>query len=67
MDEQNGDETILGQLINYAVFDEVNGDTQHKPLFSTADQDLELKRMLWTQVFHVSRDPFNINAHQILI
>jgi len=59
-----GDETILGQLINYAVFDEVNGN-QHskKPLFSTADQDLELKRMLWSQVFHVSRDPFNIAAH----
>jgi len=36
-------------------------------LFTTADQDLELKRMLWSQVFHVSRDPFSINAHQIII
>lgn len=65
-DSQSGeDETILAQLINYAVFDEVNGgeSLQRKPLFSTADQDLELKRMLWSQVFHVSRDPFNIEAH----
>jgi hypothetical protein len=37
-DTQGDEETILGQLINYAVFDEVNGDQGgRKPLFSTAD------------------------------
>ena len=31
------------------------------------DEDLELKKLLWTQVFAVCQDPFNGEAHNIVV
>ena len=45
--QQDGDECILEQMITYAVFDEVNSD-QGQPIFNVTDEDLELKKLLWT-------------------
>lgn len=53
-------------MIAYAVYDEVNGDTQ-QPLFLVTEEDIELKKLLWTQIFSVCRDPFNTAAHDIII
>ena len=44
---QDGDECILEQMITYAVFDEINGE-QAQPIFNVTDEDLELKKLLWT-------------------
>lgn len=53
-------------MTSYAVYDEVNGDAT-QPLFQVTDEDLELKKLLWTQVFAVCQDPFNIDAHNIIV
>jgi len=45
--EQDGDECILEQMVTYSVFDEINGD-QSQPIFNVTDEDLELKKLLWT-------------------
>ena len=45
-------ENILEQMVTYAVFDENNGNNT-QPLFLVTEEDLELKKLLWTQVFHV--------------
>jgi hypothetical protein len=39
-------------MVSYAVFDEVNAGV-NQPLFFVTEEDLELKKLLWTQVFHV--------------
>ena len=55
-------------MINYAVNDEINWDVEtEQPLFNVTDEDLELKKLLWTQVFSVARDPFNTEAHNIIM
>ena len=55
-------------MINYAVNDEINWDTDsEQPLFNLTDEDLELKKLLWTQVFSVAKDPFNTEAHNIIM
>ena len=46
--EQDG-ESILEKMLDFAVYDEVNSGNQS--LFTTSDEDLELKKLLWTQVF----------------
>ena len=53
-------------MTSYAVFDEINGDST-TPLFSVTDEDLELKKLLWTQVFAVCQDPFNVDAHNTIV
>ena len=50
----------------YAVYDEINGD-QNQPLFHVTEEDLELKKLLWTQIFAVCADPFNTEAHNIIV
>lgn len=57
---------ILEHMITYAIFDEINSN-QPQPLFSITEEDLELKKLLWTQIFQVCQDPFNIEAHEIAI
>ena len=39
-------------MTTYAVFDELNGESS-QPIFNVTDEDLELKKLLWTQVFSV--------------
>jgi len=39
---------IFVQMANYACHDEKN---PNHPLLTTSDEDLELKKLLWTQVF----------------
>ena len=55
-------ECILEQMVTYAVYDEVNGAT-NQPLFLVTEEDLELKKLLWTQIFHVCQNPNNSEAH----
>lgn len=63
--EHNG-ECILEQMATYAVYDEINGN-HTQPLFLVTEEDLELKKLLWTQVFHVCRNPANEDAREIII
>ena len=63
---ENGEECILEQMITYAVFDELNGEA-NQPIFNVTDEDLELKKLLWTQVFSVCHDEKNIEAHNIIM
>ena len=53
-------------MITYAVFDETNGDSS-QPIFNVTDEDLELKKLLWTQIFSVCHDQKNIEAHNIMM
>ena len=64
-DNSESEETILEQMTVYAVYDEINGD-QNQPLFQVTEEDLELKKLLWTQIFAVCQDPFNTEAHNII-
>mmetsp|Transcript_21486 Transcript_21486/g.25187 ORF Transcript_21486/g.25187 Transcript_21486/m.25187 type:complete len:102 (-) Transcript_21486:205-510(-) len=64
--QQEGDECILEQMITYAVFDEMVGE-QNQPIFNVTDEDLELKKLLWTQIFSVCLDAKNVEAHQIMM
>ena len=65
-DCEGSDETILEQMTAYAVYDEINGE-QNQPLFQVTEEDLELKKLLWTQIFAVCQDPFNTEAHNIIM
>ena len=38
-----------------------------KPLFTTREEDVEFKKLLWTGVLYVSRDPANHEAHEVLV
>jgi len=38
-----------------------------KPLFTTRDEDVEFKKLLWTCVLYVVRNPDNEEAHQCVI
>ena len=53
-------------MVTYAVFDEMNGD-QNQPIFNVTDEDLELKKLLWTQIFSVCHAESNIEAHNIMM
>ena len=53
-------------MITYAVFDEMVGE-QNQPIFNVTDEDLELKKLLWTQIFSVCLDKNNVEAHQIMM
>jgi len=45
-------------MITYAIFDEKSGN-HVQPLFFVTEEDLELKKLLWIQIFHVCRNPDN--------
>jgi len=64
--DDGSDECILEQMITYAVFDEMAGE-QNQPIFNVTDEDLELKKLLWTQIFSVCLDGKNSEAHQIMM
>lgn len=38
-----------------------------KNMFTTRDEDVEFKKLLWTSVLYIARDPSNTSAHEIVI
>jgi len=74
--EHDNDICFLDTILNYATHDEMNsqvnfmsegGNQGVKPLFSTRDEDVEFKKLLWTSVLYLMRDGDNQEAHQHLI
>jgi hypothetical protein len=70
--ETPSDSTFLEAIIGYATHDELNnkvnfvGDGSSKsikPLFTTRDEDVEFKKLLWTCILYLVRDPNNTEAH----
>lgn len=45
MKKETDDVCILEQIVRYAVHDETSGG---QPLFTQTEEDLELKKLLWT-------------------
>lgn len=76
--ETPNDSTFLEAILHYATHDELNGKgatisgegiaaKAAKPLFTTRDEDVEFKKLLWTGILYLVRDPDNIEAHQCVI
>jgi hypothetical protein len=68
--ETPSDSTFLEAILHYATHDELNckgipgeGGKLIKPLFTTRDEDVEFKKLLWTCVLYLVRDPDNLEAH----
>jgi len=64
--------TFLESMLYYATHDELNSSTSivgeasskaNKPLFTTRDEDVEFKKLLWTCILYLVRDPLNEQAH----
>ena len=64
--------SLMDAVMNYATVDEIysieQGDNIHpgqeKYLFTTTDEDIELKKLLWTIILYSSRDAECVQAHQ---
>ena len=76
--ETPNDSTFLEAILYYSTHDELNskinfvgdGSTASKsvkPLFTTRDEDVEFKKLLWTCVLYLVRDTENIEAHNCVI
>jgi len=74
--EHDNDICFLDTILNYATHDEMNSQVNFmqetngqgvKPLFSTRDEDVEFKKLLWTSVLYLMRDQDNKEAHRHLI
>jgi len=76
--ETPNDSTFLEAILYYSTHDELNskvsfvgdgtsGGKTDKPLFTTRDEDVEFKKLLWTCVLYLVRDPENYEAHQCVI
>ena len=74
--ETPNDSSFLEAIIYYATHDELNSKVNFvgdgtsksvKPLFTTRDEDVEFKKLLWTCVLYLIRNPDNFEAHQCLI
>jgi len=37
-----------------------------KPIFTTRDEDVEFKKLVWTSILYIVRQPENAVAHQAL-
>lgn len=72
--ETPSDSTFLEAILYYSTHDELNsrvnfiGDKSSpnktiKPLFTTRDEDVEFKKLLWTCVLYLIRDIENNEAH----
>jgi hypothetical protein len=75
-EEDNPDShSFLDVIQFYATHDELGsnpafvGDTvdKFKPILTTREEDVEFKKLLWTCILYVVRDPENIQAHQSLM
>ena len=70
-DPQDGG-SLMDTLLHYATVDEFysleQGDNiqpgQEKYVFTTNDEDIELKKLLWTTVLYASRDSDCVEAHK---
>jgi hypothetical protein len=61
-------DTFLEAILRYSTHDELKiGGELAKPLFTTRDEDVEFKKLLWTCVLYLVRDPENVEAHKSLI
>jgi hypothetical protein len=76
--ETPDDATFLETILHYSTHDELNskvnfiGDSSsmsktEKPLFTTRDEDVEFKKLLWTCILYIVRDPDNQEAHKCLM
>ncbi len=63
-------------LLHYGTHDELNSSINFvgdgtsksiKPLFTTRDEDIEFKKLLWTCVLYIARNPENKEVHQCLL
>jgi hypothetical protein len=77
--ETPNESTFLEAILFYSTHDELNGKVNFvggdstnmnntgsknvKPLFTTRDEDVEIKKLLWTCVLYLTRDSGNIEAH----
>lgn len=74
--ETPNDSTFLEAILFYATHDELNNKVNFvgdgtagstgktvKPLFTTRDEDVEFKKLLWTCVLYIVRDMENKEAH----
>ena len=68
--------SFLESILYYATHDELNSTVKFvgdgtsksiKPLFTTRDEDVEFKKLLWTCILYISRDESNEAAHKSLI
>lgn len=60
------DKSFLEIILFYATHDELGNresNKNFKPMFTTTDEDVEFKKLLWTCVLYLIRDPNNIEAH----
>ena len=76
------DSTFLEALLFFATHDELNAKVNYvgdgtvkplgesknvKPLFTTRDEDVEFKKLLWTCIMYLVREPGNLEAHKCLM
>lgn len=70
--EHEQDLCFLDTILHYATHDELSSSVtmdakSQKPLFSTRDEDVEFKKLLWTSVLYLMRDAQNQEAHARLM
>lgn len=74
LDDQSG-QSLMSLVMYYASVDELycmlHGENiqpgQEKYVFTTNDEDIELKKLLWTNVMYASRDVDCEQAHKMII
>jgi len=75
-DDNEETDSFLDIICYYATHDELNSTVKFvgegseiaaKPMFTTRDEDIEFKKLLWTCVLYIVRDPNNTVAHEIIV
>lgn len=75
-DDNEETDSFLDIICFYATHDELNSTVKFvgegsnraaKSMFTTRDEDVEFKKLLWTCVLYIVRDPNNSIAHEIII
>ena len=75
-DDNEETDSFLDVICYYATHDELNSTAKFvgegsenaaKPLFTTRDEDVEFKKLLWTCTLYIVRDPNNHPAHEIIM
>ena len=74
-DGNEENDSFLDVICYFATHDELNStikfvgegsETATKAMFTTRDEDVEFKKLLWTSVLYIARDPNNAIAHEII-
>lgn len=74
-DDNEETDSFLDIICYYATHDELNSTVKFvgegsfsasKSMFTTRDEDVEFKKLLWTCVLYIVRDPNNSIAHEII-